>query len=193
MYLFPTFGNCDVRSAEHFSNDTVSSWLNVMRKTTVFRGKSKKGKIMAPETVRGLHRLLSSILGEAVKSEPPLRDRNPCHLTRLPKEDDHGLEDDGSDDQTEFLTPDEVAGIVECLTRPMDRMLVRTAYGTGMRDGEVTALAGRHIRSPQPGRHEVRVARAWKRRTATDFYLGPPKTRAGRRTIEITAGLWQGL
>ncbi|GHG05447.1 hypothetical protein [Streptomyces zaomyceticus] len=44
MYLFPTFGNCDVRSAEHFSKDTVSSWLNVMRKTTVFRGKSKKAR-----------------------------------------------------------------------------------------------------------------------------------------------------
>ncbi|GHG05453.1 site-specific integrase [Streptomyces zaomyceticus] len=148
---------------------------------------------MSPETVRGLHGLLSSILEEAVKSEPPLRDRNPCHLTRLPKEDDHGLEDDGGDDQAEFLTPDEVAGIVECIARPMDRMLVRTAYGTGMRFGELTALAARHIRSPQPGRHEVRVARAWKRRTASDFYLGPPKTRAGRRTIEITAGLWQEL
>ncbi len=53
-----------------------------MLKTKVKRG--PKTKDMSPETLRGLHGLLSSVLKEAVVAEPPLRDRNPCDLTRLP-------------------------------------------------------------------------------------------------------------
>lgn len=193
MYIFPTFAHCDVRSAEHFSKATIGAWINKMRQTKVRRGSSKKLKDMSPTTLRGLHGLLSSVLKEAVIAEPPLRDRNPCDLTRLPKDDDHGIGDDSGDDQMEFMTPEEVAGLVECFTRPLDRMLVRTAYGTGLRWGEITALAARHVRSPQTGKYEVRVTRAWKRRTISDFYLGPPKSKAGRRTVEITAGLWQEL
>lgn len=194
MYIFPTFAHCDIRSAEHFSKATVGAWINKMRQTKVRRGNSKTLKDMAPETLRGLHGLLSSILKEAVVAEPPLRARNPCDLTRLPKDDDHGVDDDDSgDDQMEFMTPEEVAGLVECFPRASDRLLVRTAFGTGLRWGEITALAVRHVRSPQPDKHEVRVTRAWKRESPTVFYLGPPKTRAGRRTVEITAGLMQEL
>ncbi|MFH8577210.1 tyrosine-type recombinase/integrase [Streptomyces zaomyceticus] len=193
MYIFPVFGNCDIRSTEHFSKATIGAWVNKMRQTKVRRGSSAKLKDMSPETLRLLHGLLSSILKEAVVAEPPLRDRNPCDLIRLPRDSGHGVGDGSGDDQMEFMTPDEVAGLVDCLTRPLDRMLVRTAYGTGLRWGEITGLAARHVRSPQPGKYEVRVARAWKRRTPGEFYLGPPKTKAGRRTVEISAGLWQEL
>ncbi|MFD5063017.1 hypothetical protein [Streptomyces sp. NPDC058394] len=31
MYMFPTFGNCDIRSAEHFSKATVGAWVNKMQ------------------------------------------------------------------------------------------------------------------------------------------------------------------
>lgn len=73
--MFPTFGNCHIRSAEHVSKATVGAWVNKMLKTKVKRG--SKTKDMSPETLRGLHRLLSSVLKEAVVAEPPLRDRNP--------------------------------------------------------------------------------------------------------------------
>ncbi|MFB7115166.1 tyrosine-type recombinase/integrase, partial [Streptomyces sp. NPDC056291] len=191
MYVFPTFGLCDVRSAEHFSKATIGAWVNKMMETKVKRG--SKVKDMSPETLRGLHGLLSSVLKEAVIAEPPLRDRNPCDLTRLPSADDWGIEDDESSDDMEFMTPAEVAGLVECFPRASDRMLVRTAYGTGMRWGEISALAARHARNPRPGDYEVRVTRAWKRVPREPWFLGPPKTKAGRRTIEITAGLWQEL
>ncbi|MFJ7586924.1 tyrosine-type recombinase/integrase [Streptomyces sp. NPDC097617] len=187
-HIFPTFGTCDVRSAKHFSKATVGAWVTLMAGTKVRHGRGGKLKEMSPGTLRGLHGLLSSVLNEAVVAEPPLRDRNPCDLTRLP---DGGGEDD--DDAMEFMTPEEVAGLITCFRRPMDRMLVRTAYGTGMRWGELSALATRHVRSTQPGRYEVRVTRAWKRRTATLFYLGPPKTKAGRRSVEVTTSLWQEL
>ncbi|MFE9309666.1 tyrosine-type recombinase/integrase [Streptomyces sp. NPDC006706] len=191
MYVFPTFGLCDVRSAEHFSKATIGTWVNKMIQTKVKRG--SKIKDMSPETLRGLHGVLSSVLKEAMIAEPPLRDRNPCDLTRLPSADDWGIEDDESSDDMEFMTPGEVAGLVDCFPRASDRMLVRTAYGTGMRWGEISALAARHARNPRPGDYEVRVTRAWKRVPREPWFLGPPKTRAGRRTIEITAGLWQEL
>ncbi|MGW4824666.1 tyrosine-type recombinase/integrase [Streptomyces sp. NPDC004227] len=191
MYVFPTFGLCDVRSAEHFSKATIGAWVNKMMETKVKRG--SKIKDMSPETLRGLHGVLSSVLKEAVIAEPPLRDCNPCDLTRLPSADDWGIEDDESSDDMEFMTPAEVAGLVECFPRASDRMLVRTAYGTGMRWGEISALAARHARNPRPGDYEVRVTRAWKRVPREPWFLGPPKTKAGRRTIEITAGLWQEL
>ncbi|MFE7041227.1 site-specific integrase [Streptomyces atratus] len=205
MYMFPTFDNCDIRSAEHFSKATIGAWVNKMLKTKVKRG--SKIKDMSPETLWGLHGLLSSVLKEAVVAEPPLRDRNPCDLTRLPSNDDWGIGDDESSDDMEFMTPEEVAGLVECFSRPSDRMLVRTAdggrrtadggrrtaYGSGLRWGEISALAARHARNPRPGEYELRVTRAWKRVPGEEWYLGPPKSKAGRRTVEFTVGLWQEL
>lgn len=100
MYIFPTFGNCDARSAEHFSKATIGAWVNKMLRTKVKR--EAKIKDVSPETLRGLHGPLSSVLKEAVIAEPPLRDRNPCDLTRLPTNDDWGISDDESSDAMEF-------------------------------------------------------------------------------------------
>jgi integrase len=197
-YLLPTFGTCDVRSTEHFSKTTVAAWVNVMAKTMVYRG--SKHKVMSPKTLKNVFGLLSSILGTAVEADPPLRDRNPCKGVRLPRTDDDGVEDDESSEDMEFMTPAEVAGIVECLTRPEDKTLVRVAYGTGMRWGEITALAKRHARNPDSQTYELRVTRAWKRRPKDaeqpdrpTSYLGKPKSKASRRTVEISAGLWREL
>jgi integrase len=194
-YLLPTFGNCDVRSAEHFSKTTVAAWVNKMAQTYVWRG--SKRKLMSPKTLKNVFGLLSSILTEAVQAEPPLRDRNPCKVVKLPRTDDEGVEDGERSDAMEFMTPDEVGGLVSCFQRPEDRVLVRLAYGTGLRWGEITALAARHALNPAPGKFEVRVARAWKRRPKTHEkpgpYLGMPKSKASRRTVTISAGLWQEL
>lgn len=170
-YLLPTFGNCDVRSTEHFNKGTVSAWVNQMARTEVWRGATKKP--MSPKTLKNLHGLLSPILREAVVAEPPFRDRNPCDLTRLPRVDDDGVEE--GDEDMEFLTPEEVAGIISCLKREEDKRFVRVAYGTGMRWGEITALARRHARNPDHGEFQLRVSRAWKRSPERGPYLGKPK------------------
>ncbi|MDH6189215.1 hypothetical protein M2168_002247 [Streptomyces sp. CZ24] len=191
-YVFPTFGNCDVRSAEHFSKATIGAWVNLMAKTKVWRG--SKHKPMSPKTLKNLHGLLSSILNEAVQEEPPLRNRNPCDLTRLPRTDDDGVDDDddGGDDM-EFLTPDEVAGIVSCLKRDEDRRFVRVAYGTGMRWGEITALSKRHAVHAGDGEFKLRVTRAWKWKKAGGHYLGKPKTKCSRRSVEVSERVWGEL
>lgn len=184
-YILPTFGNCDVRSTEHFSKATVGSWVNVMSKTMVWRG--SKHKPMSAKTLKNLHGLLSSILREAVQEEPPLRARNPCEGTRLPRLDEDGIdEDDDGGEHMEFLTPDEVEGIVSCLKRPEDKHLVRVKYATGMRWGEITALAKRHVLEDEPHRPKLRVARAWKRSTERGYYIGKPKSKRSRRTLRVS-------
>lgn len=189
-YILPTFANCDVRSTDHFSSKTIRAWVNLMAQTKVWRG--SKHKTMSPKTLKNLHGLLSSILNEAVQHEPPLRARNPCELTRLPRVDDDGVTD-GEGEDMEFLSPEEVAGIVSCLKRESDRRFVRVAYGTGMRWGEITALARRHAVSREPGRYALKVARAWKLHPDTGAYLGKPKSLRSRRTVEVSASVWQEL
>lgn len=188
-YLIPTFGNCDVRSTEHFSSATVRAWVNQMAQTKVWRG--SKHKLMSPKTLKNLHGLLSSILNEAVQHEPPLRERNPCELTRLPRTDDSGVEE--GDEDAEFLTPEEVAGIVDCLKRDVDRRFVRVAYGTGLRWGEITALARRHAITTRAGDKALKVSRAWKRNPGVGAYLGVPKSKRSRRTVEVSAAVWAEL
>ncbi|WTW95471.1 site-specific integrase [Streptomycetaceae bacterium NBC_01309] len=188
-YILPTFGNCDVRSTEHFSKATVSAWVNTMAKTKVWRG--SQHKLMSPKTLKNLHGLLSSILKEAVQEEPPLRARNPCDLTRLPRVDDDGADDD--DEDMTFLLPEEVEAVASEFTQPQGKRLVRDLYSTGARWGEITALGKRHVfRDVSDGKPKVRIARAWKRQEGGGYYLGKPKSKASRRRIRIPETTWQG-
>lgn len=194
-YLFPTFGECDVRSTEHFSGDTVKAWVRALEQTRVKRGRmpesgSAKMKLMSPKTIRNLHGLLSSVLNEAVRSEPPLRARNPCELTRLPRTDDDGAEDD---EDIEFLTPQEVHGIRSCLTSRADQLLVDVKYGTGLRWSEITALAPKCVIDRHTPRPKLRVRRAWKKDGSGGFYMGTPKSKLSRRTIRVSATVMDAL
>ncbi|MFJ8798439.1 tyrosine-type recombinase/integrase [Streptomyces sp. NPDC102487] len=196
-YVFPTFGNCDVRSTEHFSKDTIAEWLLLMQRTMVYRG--AKHVPMSPKTIKNLHGLLSSILKQATQDEPPLRARNPCERSSLPqvrlsaegaKNDD---EDDEPAEDIEFLEPQEVAGIVACLQRPEDKRLVRFLFATGLRWGEVTALARRHAKTSKRGKREISVVRAWKWNKDKSYYLGTPKTERSKRTIRVSPAAWLDL
>lgn len=189
-YILPTFSNCDVRSVDHFCKRTVQVWVNQMAATYVWRGSVRK--LMSPKTIKNLHGLLSSVLQEAVQHEPPLRDRNPCKLVALPRTDDDGVEDSDGED-INFLEPDEVEGIVSFLGRPEDQRLVRFTYATGMRWGEVTALAHRHAATSQAGHPRIRVTRAWKRNKTRGYYLGKPKTKASRRSLRVSPLAWGDL
>lgn len=189
-YILPTFGNCDVRSTDHFCKRTVQQWVQAMAATYVWRGSVRK--LMSPKTLKNLHGLLSSLLQEAVQHEPPLRDRNPCKVVALPRIDDDGVEDDDGED-INFLEPDEVEGIVSFLRRPEDQRLVRFAYATGMRWGEVTALAHRHAVTSSAGHPRIRVTRAWKRNKTRGYFLGKPKTKASRRSLRVSPLAWEDL
>ena len=155
---------------EHFSQDTIRPWVRQLEKKTMVSvgRKPKHGKPklrpMSPKTIRNVHGLLSGILREAVQAEPPLRARNPCELTRLPRTDDDLAGADAEDgEDIEFLEPDEVEAIISRLSRRMDQLLASMARGTGMRWGEVTALAPMCVLLADPSKPKVRVRRAWKK------------------------------
>lgn len=184
-YIFPVFGECDVRSTEHFSSDTVAAWLRKMELTKVWRGAELKK--MSPKTIRNLHGLLSSILERAVLAEPPLRDRNPCKISSLPRTDDE------IDDEMCFLTPQEVDGLLRCFPVRQDQLLVAVAYGTGMRYGELTALKPGDVIDRETGKPKIRVQRAWKRDEEGGYFLGKPKTKKSRRSIRISRTVLDAL
>lgn len=193
-WIFPTFGECDVRSTEHFSKVTISRWLLRLQRTTFTRGKTADGKPkvrkMSPKTIRNIHGLLSSVLNEAVQHEPPLRARNPCDLSKLPRADDE------TEDDKEFLTPQEVAVLLGQFVRREDQLLVLVKYGTGLRWSEVTALQPRDIIRAEGRKPRLRVQRAWKRPGKGDdsgYRLGTPKSKRGRRTITITPTVLSAL
>ncbi|MFB7171067.1 tyrosine-type recombinase/integrase [Streptomyces sp. NPDC056254] len=194
-WIFPTFGECDVRSVEHFSGDTVKAWVRQLEQTKVLRGRmpdgSPKARPMSPKTIRNLHGLLSSILNEAVRSEPPLRNRNPCELTNLPRIDDAGADDE---EDVTFLTPQEVHGLRASFTLRQDQLMVDVKYGTGLRYSELTALAPMCLIEPEGNQARLRVRRAWKRRAGGEgYYIGTPKTKRSRRTIRISASVLAAL
>ncbi|MEV7584370.1 tyrosine-type recombinase/integrase [Streptomyces erythrochromogenes] len=184
-YLFPTFGECDVRSVEHFSSDTIDAWIRKLEQTWIWRGPDKKR--LSPKTIRNLHGLLSSILERAVLAEPPLRDRNPCKLSNLPRADDQ------IDDEMCFMTPQEVDGLMRCFSVRQDQLLVTVAYGTGLRFGELTALMPQDITDRNTTKPKLRVQRAWKRDEDGGYFLGPPKTKRARRTIRISSSVLEAF
>ncbi|MFE6379254.1 tyrosine-type recombinase/integrase [Streptomyces roseolus] len=191
MYVFPTFGECDVRSVEHFSSDTVRAWVRTLEQTRVRKGRGPRNRKMSPKTIRNLHGLLSSILAEAVKAEPPLRARNPCENTRLPRRDDGGAS--AADEDIEYLTPQEVAAIRDRLTLRQDQLMVEVAYGTGTRYSELTALAPYLLVDDDPARVQLRIHRAWKRDGEGGYYIGMPKSARGRRSIRVSTSVIEAL
>ncbi|MFC8276235.1 tyrosine-type recombinase/integrase [Streptomyces sp. NPDC057271] len=191
MYVFPTFGECDVRSTEHFSSDTVRGWVRILEQTKVRKGRGPLNRKMSPKTIRNLHGLLSSILNEAVQAEPPLRARNPCERTVLPRADDGGTA--GDDEDIEFLTPQEVAGIRAHFTLRQDQLMLDVKYGTGTRYSEITALAPFCVLDAGTARVRLQVHRAWKKDGNGGYYIGMPKSKRGRRTIRVSATVVEAL
>jgi integrase len=187
----------DTATVQNLTDRHVGRWINSRESIT----RSK------PKTIANWHGLLFQIMERAV--DEGLRLRNPCTSTgkALPRADAYR-----TDEEMVFLTetefaliadamwpglpdPDRGGQIVAAGTRK-DRQLIVTAAGTGARWGELTALtpADCHLRQPK---RRVQVQRAWKRNGTGEFaragvgrfYLGAPKTRAGRRTIRVGAAI----
>jgi integrase len=161
----------------------------------------------SPKTIANWHGFLFEVMARAM--EEGLRSNNPCAKTGkdLPRRDAYK-----TNEEMVFLEVEQVrliaaamwpglpdpdqGGKVVAVGRPVDRELVLTAVGTGARWGEVTALNPADL-VLQTERPYVKVNRAWKRNATGEFakegvgayYLGGPKTKAGRRTVRIGAHL----
>lgn len=175
------------RTREDYLKMAERSWLKMLgplrvdevEDTDVARWVNATAGTVAPKTLRNQHSLLSATLNTAVAKQ--LISFNPARGTRLPRA---GEEDE---DDPKFLTHAEFDALFAEFSERWRPMVV-WMFGMGTRFSETTAIqerdldlnAGRHqgdLWIPQPTAH---VRRSWKDRPRR---LGPPKSKAGRRSV----------
>ncbi len=135
-----------------------------------------------PKSIGTRHGLLFSILQAAVDADPPLRTKNPCKGTSLPRLDDH------IEEEMCFLEHNEYERLRAEITDPDAADLVDWLVGSGTRWGEATALQVRDL-NLDIAKPTVTITRAWKKaKKGSDkpMYLGPPKTKKARRVLRLT-------
>lgn len=128
---------------------------------------------LSTKTKRNYQGLISAALGAA--AERGLIPTNPARNIRIRQT--------GPVSSMTFLSPGELA-ILLAEIQPAHRPLVVFLAGTGLRWGEATALLVGDVdldaRVPV-----VRVNKAWKPTGHGKHEIGPPKTRAGVRTVSL--------
>lgn len=133
---------------------------------------------LAPKSIHNLHGLLSA----AMKTAELLGyiSRNPCRGLPLPTVE-------RAEDDALFLTHAEFSLLTEGM-QTRYKTLAQFLVMTGARFGEATALkvADIDLLSKPP---TARISKAWKRDGQSQYYIGPTKTRAGKRTIGLNPAL----
>jgi integrase len=107
-----------------------------------------------------------------------MRPTNPCARTRLPEIPGREMH---------FLTHAEFGRLYEA-TPERYRPLVLLLVLTGLRWGEATGLYARHL-SLTTNPATLRVVQSYQRTDKGQFEIGPPKTKAARRTLSLPANL----
>ncbi|ATW60730.1 integrase [Gordonia phage Bjanes7] len=139
----------------------VAGWVHYLQHERKNSGK----------TIANKHGFLFAVF-ERAKREGKVP-ANPCERTRLPRKD--------AASEPVFLTRsqfDEILGELPERYRPLVTWLV----ATGMRFGEATAI---QVGDINPTAKTARIMRAWKYTGRAQTVLGPPKSKAGRRTINL--------
>ncbi|POH57483.1 tyrosine-type recombinase/integrase [Arthrobacter glacialis] len=146
--------------------------LDMRQITGWVRGMQKKGK--TAKTIRNNHSLIFASMERAVLLK--YRPDNPCRGVELPSGD--RVEDDAR-----FLTHAEFSQILALMPeryKDFTQFLVMT----GTRFGEATAVTVADVDLlAKPA--TVRITKAWKRDGNNEFYVGPTKTGAGKRTVSL--------
>jgi integrase len=154
-HIEPVFGAAPLASITHVE---VREWIAAL---------SARGP--APATVVKAHQLLAKIMRAAV--DAGLLATSPCERQPLPRVER---------DEQRFLDPTEVAGLADVITSPYRALVLLGAYG-GLRSGELFGL--------RRGRVDVLRARVDVAEVLVEVggrhHFGPPKTRAGRRSVPL--------
>lgn len=169
----------------NLTSDDVQDWVRAEEKGERDPDDPEKWarRPAGPKSIANRHGLLWCIVQAALEAEPPLRVKNCCANTRLPRVDHH------TEEEMVFLERDDyhrIAAELEGGARDLADFLV----GTGMRWGEATALQVQDLKlnGSEP---TASVQRAWKKRPKEQkgpaFVIGPPKTKKARRTVALTA------
>lgn len=154
-HLLPAFGEMPLTEITH---EDMQRWIL----NEVAPGR-------APQTVKHVAKLSSLVMGSAVKAgrltvNPAAKLITPLH----------------EPDEMMFLNPDQVVALAEAIN-PDYRAYVYLAAYSGLRIGEMMALKWSRV--------DLFVGKVDVIQTVTDINgklsLGPPKTRASRRTVSI--------
>jgi integrase len=130
-------------------------------------------KNYAPGTIRKAYQLLSAVFDAAVTSD--LIARSPCRGVKLPKD---------IREEMRFLAPEEIEELAEAID-PRYRALVLTGGYTGLRSGEMLGLKVNRL---DMLRRQVRVVETLTE-VKGQIGIGPPKSKASRRTVTMPAFL----
>ncbi|KAB2809687.1 tyrosine-type recombinase/integrase [Pimelobacter simplex] len=150
---------------DEVSRNDVARWVN--------------GASGAPKSVRNAHSILSATLNTAVLEEHIAA--NPARGTRLPRAGEEDVED------INFLTHPEFDTLYSEIPEEASALVV-WMFGMGTRWSETTAQqvkdidlsAGQEVEGTWMSTPLTKVVRAWKQ---SPRRIGPPKSKAGRRTV----------
>jgi integrase len=162
-YALPAFGETSLSAITQLD---VRAWVT---------GLSARG--LAPATVVKAYQLLGKTLGAAVDSG--LIPRSPCRAVPLPRV---------QPEEMRFLAPADVGRLATAIDPRYRAFVLLGAYG-GLRIGELAGLK-RHRVDLLHGRVDIAEILVEVRGT---IHTGPPKTRAGRRSVGLPPPLVQAL
>jgi integrase len=154
-HIEPAFGAVPIASINHLA---VRQWVAKL---------STSG--LAPATVHKAYQVLSKILRSAVDAD--LLVGSPCDRVPLPRIERNEMR---------FLDPDGVARLANAIDPRYRALVLLGAYG-GLRSGELFALRRERLNLVE-GRVDVAETAV---EVAGHFHFGPPKTRAGRRSVPL--------
>jgi integrase len=132
------------------------------------------GRPLSARTVGHAHRVLHRAFERALSLE--MVGRNVVHAVRPPKVEAT---------EVQILTPVQVVAVLDRLADHSLLPIVATALGTGMRRGEICALAWGMVDLDQA---TVRVERSLEE-TREGLRFKPPKSRHGRRSLSLPANV----
>ena len=154
-YLIPEFGALRIGDIDHAR---VQAWIAAL----TARG-------LAPATVVKAGQIMSKIMSTAVAAG--LITSSPCASVRLPRIERLEMR---------FLEPAEIASLSETIDRRYRALVLLGAYG-GLRIGEMMGLRCHRL---DLLRRRVDIAETCVEVSGI-LHFGPPKTRAGRRTVPL--------
>jgi integrase len=154
-YALPRFGDVALVA---ISQRDVRAWVAEL---------SARG--LAPATVQKAYQLLGKVMGAAVDAGMVMQ--TPCRRVPLPKVER---------EEMRFLTPAEIARLADAIDQRYRALVLVAAYG-GLRIGELAGLRRRRV---DLLRGTVEVAEIVTEAESV-LRFGPPKTRAGRRTVGL--------
>jgi integrase len=155
LHVYPTLGH---RALSSIKRSDVQGWVAAF------------GQTHAPETVRGTYARVRTIFLAAV--EDRVLAESPCRRIALPERDDAKVVP---------LTIPQVRALVDAAPEDL-RALVMLAAATGLRSGE---LLGLEVDRLDFLRRQVKVDQQLVYVTGSEPYMGPPKTKASRRTVPV--------